>query len=159
MLTSSGHFRPLYSRQTEFRRNVRVGEGRVRSGGWVRRGGGLVLFLVVVLVDLAGLGRGLAVNGSGVGAVGLGDGGGHSGGVAQLDGLVVHLVGGGQGQHGEDSDEGLKDNMVFVLDSHFSANTSHYQITHLTSLSEKFGCLLSFPTHLHFVGWFACSVS
>lgn len=76
---------------------------------------GLVLFLVVVLVDLAGLGRGLAVDGGGVGAVGLGDGGGHGGGVAKLDGLVVHLVGGGQGQHGEDSDEGLQDENGFCL--------------------------------------------
>merc|ERR1719499_2131009 len=83
--------------------------GLVGVGGDGGNVAGLVLFLVVVLVDLAGLGRGLAVDGGGVGAVGLGDGGGHSGGVAQLDGLVVHLVGGGQGQHGEDSDEGLQD--------------------------------------------------
>ena len=86
-----------------------VGHGLVgvgRDGGNVA---GLVLFLVVVLVDLAGLGRGLAVDGGGVGTVGLGDGGGHGGGVAELDSLVVDLVGGGQGQDGEDSDEGLQE--------------------------------------------------
>merc|ERR1719499_2427247 len=65
--------------------------GLVGVGGDGGNVAGLVLFLVVVLVDLAGLGRGLAVDSSGVGTVCLGDGGG----VAQLDGLVVHLVGGG----------------------------------------------------------------
>ena len=69
---------------------------------------GLVLLLIVVLLNLAGLGRGLAVDGSSVGTVGLGDGGGHGGGIALLEGLVVHLVGGSQSQDREDSDESLK---------------------------------------------------
>ena len=99
-----------------------VGRGSVVDGGRVvvatdrlvgiggHRGdvAGLVLLLIVVLLDLIGLGRGLAVHRSGMGTVGLSDGGGHSGGIAQLDSLVVHLVGGGQRQDGEDSDKSLK---------------------------------------------------
>merc|ERR1719229_2230877 len=102
------------------------GGGLVSRGGLVGRGGvvvalhrlvgigghggdvaGLVLLLVVVLLDLIGLGRGLAVNSGGMGTVGLGDGGGHGGGIAELDSLVVDLVSGGQRQDGEDSDKSL----------------------------------------------------
>jgi hypothetical protein len=68
----------------------------------------LVLLLVVVLFNLRGLGRGLAVNSSNPGAMGLRDGGGHRGRIAQLEGLLVGLVGGGQCQEGDDSNESLK---------------------------------------------------
>jgi hypothetical protein len=60
----------------------------------------LVLLLVVVLSNLRGLGRRLAVDRGGVGAMGLRDGGGHRGGIALLEGLVVGLVSGGKGQEG-----------------------------------------------------------
>jgi hypothetical protein len=68
----------------------------------------LVLLLVVILSNLRGLGRGLAVNSSNPGAMGLRDGGGHRGRIAQLEGLLVGLVGGGQCQEGDDSNESLK---------------------------------------------------
>jgi len=96
------------------------GMGVVAMNGLVGIGGhggdvaGLVLLLIVVLVHLAGLGRGLAVHGSGMGTVGLGDGGGHSGGIAKLNSLVVHLVGGSQRQDGEDSDKSLKVQIINI---------------------------------------------
>jgi hypothetical protein len=69
----------------------------------------LVLLLVVVLSNLRGLGRRLAVDRGGVGAMGLRDGGGHRGGIALLEGLVVGLVSGGKGQEGEDCNKSLKE--------------------------------------------------
>ena len=105
-----------------------VGVGR--DGGNVA---GLVLLLIVVLVDLAGLGRGLAVDGSGVRAVGLGDGGGDGGGVALLEGLVVHLVGGGDGEEGGERDKGLQDEIaqarVTCTDTSLRRFTSHTVLT------------------------------
>ena len=89
-----------------------VGRGGVDSlvAGLVGRGtsSGGVLLLIVVLVDLIGLGRGLAHN-SGVGdTMGLVDRGVDSGSIALLDGLVAVLVSGSKGQEGEDGDESLK---------------------------------------------------
>jgi hypothetical protein len=69
----------------------------------------LVLLLIVVLSNLRGLGRRLAVDRSGVGAMGLRDGGGHRWGIALLEGLVVGLVSGGKSQEGEDCDKSLKE--------------------------------------------------
>jgi hypothetical protein len=87
----------------------------VRSGpvGAVRRlvsggtAGGSVLLLVVGLLDLVGLGRGLAHD-SGVGnAMGFVHRGVDGGGIAVLDALMAALVSGGKSQEGEDCDESL----------------------------------------------------
>ena len=66
-----------------------------------------VLLLVVGLVDLVGLGRGLAHNLSMSRGMGAEHSSVDSGGIALLDGLVASLVGRGHGNEGGDGDEGL----------------------------------------------------
>ena len=75
------------------------------GGGVVGHGSGGVdsshrLLVVAVAVHRLGRGVGLARHGGVVGAVGLVDGHGDGGGVANLDDLVVGLVGGNNGQQG-----------------------------------------------------------
>ena len=82
-----------------------VGTAMHRGGGGV--GGGSVLLLIVGLVDLIGLGRGLAHHLGVGGGVGAEDGGVDSGGISLLDSLVASLVGGGHGNEGGNGKEGL----------------------------------------------------
>ncbi len=90
-----------------------VGSGGMVGGGMDGDvGGGVVgsgvLLLVVVLVDLIGSSSRLAHNPGGVAAVGLVDGGGDSGGIAQLGALVGVLVSTGGGQDGKDGNKDLQ---------------------------------------------------
>jgi hypothetical protein len=99
------------------------GRGMVSRGRMVDRGSAMdglvsvfgdgsvvvlrILLLVVVLSDLSGEGRGLAVNSSMLRAMRLGDGGGYGRGIALLEGLMVDLVGRGTSQEGKNCDESL----------------------------------------------------
>jgi len=121
------------------------GGGMVSGGSMVGRGGMVgrgvdravgrgvsssgVLILVVGLVDLVGLGRGLAHNLGVVRAMGAVHGGADSGGIALLDRLVARLVGGGNSHEGSNSDDGLKKEMHFYSheQQHLSeANVLYY---------------------------------
>ena len=80
------------------------GVNRLGSRGMV---GGSVLLLVIGLVNLVGLGRGLAHNLSMGRGVGAEHSGANRGGVSLLDRLVADLVGSSHGKEGEGGEEEL----------------------------------------------------
>ena len=84
--------------------------------------GGGVLLRVVVGLDALGSGVGLAGDAGVVSTMGLVDTDGDGGGVADLDGLVVGLVRGGDGQE-SGADECLKINVI-IRCRVFSLSTS-----------------------------------